>query len=143
MELFKRKPKIAPEELAQQQAEEQAQKALAEGVSTIRDIIAPAALQVDFNYLRLGNHYVRTLFVYSYPRYLYTDWLTPAINSDFSMNTSIFIYPTSSKEILRKLRTKSAQIQSTFSEQAQKGLVRDPMLETAYSDIEEGKGDRS
>ncbi len=137
MKLFKKKQEVPPEVLAQQQAQNAANQALAEGTSTIRDIIAPAALKVDFNYLQIGNHYLRTFFVYNYPRYLYTDWLTPLINSDFSMNTSLYIYPVGSKEILKKLRTKSAQIQSTFSEQAQKGLVRDPMLETAYQDVEE------
>jgi type IV secretory pathway VirB4 component len=136
MSLFKKK-QLAPEVAAQQAAQSAADSAMHEGTTTIRDIIAPAALNVDFNYLQIGNHYVRSFFVYDYPRYLYTDWLTPIINSDFSINVSMFIYPVDSKDVLRKLRTKTAQIQSTFSEQAQKGLVRDPMLETAYQDVEE------
>jgi type IV secretory pathway VirB4 component len=106
-------------------------------MATIRDIIAPAAIKVEFKYLQLGDYYIRSFFVYSYPRYLYTDWLSPVINADFAIDTSMYIYPVNSKEILQKLRTKSAQIQSTVSEQAQKGLVRDPMLETAYQDVEE------
>ncbi|MDD3480918.1 MAG: ATP-binding protein [Patescibacteria group bacterium] len=137
MPLFKKKPKLTPEQLAQEQAQLEADKALAQGTSTIRDVIAPAALKVDFNYLQIGNFYLRSFFVYSYPRYLYTDWLTPLINSDFSLNTALYIYPVGSKDILKKLRTKSAQIQSSFAEQAQKGLVRDPALETAYQDVEE------
>lgn len=136
MSIFKKK-EVSPEVAAQQAAEAAAQTAFTEGVTTIRDIIAPAALNVDFNYLQIGSHFIRTFFVYDYPRYLYTDWLSPIINADFSINVSMFIYPVDSKDILRKLRTKTAQIQSTFSEQAQKGLVRDPMLETAYQDVEE------
>lgn len=108
-----------------------------EGVTTIRDIIAPAAMQVESNYIILGTHYIRSFFVYNYPRYLYTDWLSPVINSNFAIDTSMFIYPVNSKDILQKLRTKTAQIESTISEQQQKGLVRDPMLETAYQDVEE------
>lgn len=137
MGLFNKKPQLPPEVIAQQSTQKAAEDALAKGVSTIRDVIAPAALNVDFNYLQIGNQYIKTFFVYSYPRYLYTDWLTPLINADFSMNTSLYIYPTESKDVLKKLRTKSAQIQSTFAEQSQKGLVRDPMLETAYQDVEE------
>jgi conjugal transfer ATP-binding protein TraC len=137
MGLFNKKPQLPPEVVAQQSTQKAAEDALAKGVSTIRDVIAPAALSVDFNYLQIGNQYIKTFFVYSYPRYLYTDWLTPLINADFSMNTSLYIYPVESKEVLKKLRTKSAQIQSTFAEQSQKGLVRDPMLETAYQDVEE------
>lgn len=135
--LFKKKKKLTPEEEAQQRIQEAAQKAFESGITTVRDIIAPAALKVDFNYLQIGNFYLRSFFVYNYPRYLYTDWLTPIINASFSINTAIYIYPKDSKEVLRKLRTKSAQIQSTFAEQAQKGMVRDPALETAYQDVEE------
>lgn len=137
MGLFNKIPRLQPEVIAQQSSQKAAEDALAKGISTIRDVIAPAALSVDFNYLQIGNQYIKTFFVYSYPRYLYTDWLTPLINADFSMNTSLYIYPVESKEVLKKLRTKSAQIQSTFTEQSQKGLVRDPQLETAYEDVEE------
>lgn len=137
MRLFKKKQNLPPEIAAQQQAQQAASQALAQGISTIQDVIAPAALNVDFNYLQIGNQYIRTFFVYNYPRYLYTDWLTPIINTDYSINTSMFIYPLGSKDVLKKLRTKSAQIESNLSEQAQKGLVRDPMMETAYQDVEE------
>lgn len=121
----------------QEQARLEAEKVFNEGVTTIRDIIAPAAIEIEFNYLRLGSYYVRSFFVYSYPRYLYTEWLSPIINANYAANTSMFIYPVISKEILQKLRNKSAQIASSVNEQAQKGLVRDPMLETAYQDVEE------
>jgi type IV secretory pathway VirB4 component len=122
---------------AEQQAQIEASRVVNEGMATIRDIIAPAAIQVEYNYIRLGNNFLRSFFVYSYPRYLYTDWLSPVINSDFTIDTSLYIYPVNSKDILQKLRTKSAQIESTVAEQQQKGLVRDPMLETAYQDVEE------
>lgn len=119
------------------EAQQEADRVVQQGIATMRDIIAPAAIQVEFNHIRLGNYYLRSFFVYNYPRYLYTDWLSPVINAPFAIDTSIFIYPVNSKEILQKLRTKSAQIQSTAAEQAQKGLVRDPGLETAYGDVEE------
>lgn len=133
MALFNRNTQ-APAELVAQQA---AETAFLKGVSTVKDVIAPSGLSVEFSHIQIGNHFLRSFFVYSYPRYLYTDWLTPLINADFSMNTSIYIYPVESKEILKKLRTKSAQLQSTFAEQEQKGLVRDPQLETAYQDVED------
>ena len=37
---------------------------------------------------------------------------------------------------LRNLRKKSAQIESQINDQQEKGLVRDPMLETALQDVE-------
>lgn len=136
MGIFSKSPQeLAARQYAEKQAE--AERVVNEGMATMRDIIAPAAIQIEFNYIRLGNYFLRSFFVYSYPRFLYTDWLSPIINADFAIDTSMFIYPVNSKDILQKLRTKSAQIQSTASEQAQKGLVRDPVLDTAYQDVEE------
>jgi conjugal transfer ATP-binding protein TraC len=120
-----------------QAAQDEAQRLLNEGITTIRDVIAPAAIDIQFNHIRLGNSFLRTFFVYSYPRYLYTEWLSPIVNASFAVDTSIFVYPVNSKEILTKLRNKSAQIESSVSEQQQKGLVRDPKLDTAYQDVEE------
>lgn len=117
--------------------QKEAERVLAQGMTSIKDIIAPSGLIVDFNYIQIGNYYIKSFFVYSYPRYLYTEWLSPIINAGFEINTSLFIYPVNSKEILQKLRTKSAQVQSTINEEAQKGQVRNPLLETAYQDVEE------
>jgi type IV secretory pathway VirB4 component len=127
--------KKAAQETAQKQAE--AQRVYAEGVATLRAIIAPASVQVEFNYIQLGGYFVRSFFVYTYPRYLYTEWLSPIINADFESDTSMFIYPINSQEIMEKLKTKVGQIESTVAEQQEKGQVRDPVLQTAYGDVEE------
>lgn len=121
----------------QEQEQQQALRVYREGITTIRDIIAPSAMEVNYNYIRLGTYFLRSFFVFTYPRYLYTDWLSPLINSDFELDTSMFVYPVESKEIMQKLRTKVTQIESTYSEQREKGYVRDPVLETAYQDVEE------
>ena len=117
--------------------QEEAKRVYAEGVATLRDIIAPAAVDVQFNYIQLGSYFVRSFFVYTYPRYLYTEWLSPIINADFESDTSMFIYPVNSQEIMEKLKTKVGQIESTVAEQQEKGQVRDPVLQTAYGDVEE------
>jgi type IV secretory pathway VirB4 component len=122
-------------ELARQK--EEAEKIYSQGVTTIRDIIAPAAMEVNFNYIRLGDYFLRSFFVFTYPRYLYTEWLSPIVNADFEVDASMFIYPIESDEVMRKLRTKVSQIESTYAEQREKGFVRDPILETAYQDVEE------
>jgi len=116
---------------------EEAEKVFHEGMVTIKDIISPSAIEINFDHIRLGKFFIRSFFIYNYPRYLYTEWLSPVINLDITMNLSIFIYPQESKDYMRKLRTKVSQIQATYSEQMEKGMVRDPMIETAYQDIEE------
>ncbi len=50
---------------------------LARGLTDIKDIIAPAALEVDFDHLKIGNRYFRTLFVSGYPRFVGANWLAP------------------------------------------------------------------
>jgi type IV secretory pathway VirB4 component len=119
------------------QANEEALRVYKEGVTTLKDIISPSAMEINFNYIQLGSYFVRSFFVFTYPRYLYTEWLSPIINADFEIDTSIFVYPMDTKEIMQKLRTKVTQLESNYSEQQEKGMVRDPVLETAYQDVEE------
>ncbi len=121
----------------QAQANQEALKVYQEGVTTLKDIISPSAMEINFNYIQLGSYFVRSFFVFTYPRYLYTEWLSPIINADFEIDASIFVYPVATKEIMQKLRTKVTQLESSYSEQQEKGMVRDPVLETAYQDVEE------
>ena len=43
---------------------------LAAGSVSIKDIIAPSYVEVDFNHLKIDNKYYRTLYVVGYPRYV-------------------------------------------------------------------------
>ena len=102
----------------------------------ISDIVAPAALEVNANYLRLGDFFLKTLFVFTYPRYLSTGWFNPIINFPNLMDISIFIHPIDTALALRNLRKKATQIQAQLIENEEKGKIRDPILETAFQDIE-------
>ncbi|NQU99253.1 MAG: ATP-binding protein [Parcubacteria group bacterium] len=107
------------------------------GLVSIRDIIAPSAMKVDPNYLRLNEKFVRTLFVFTYPRYLTVGWFSSIVNLNEELDISFYINPVSSEKILKTLKSKVGQIRSTISAQQEKGAVRDPMLETALGDVEE------
>ena len=106
------------------------------GVLELRDIIAPSALKVSPKTLNLGEKLARTFFVISYPRFLSTSWFTPIINLDKIFDISIFIHPIDSEQALRELQKKVAEVQSQIHMREEKGLVRDPKLDTAYQDIE-------
>ncbi|TSC82825.1 MAG: Type IV secretory pathway VirB4 components-like protein [Parcubacteria group bacterium Gr01-1014_20] len=101
-----------------------------------KKIIAPAGVQVESNYLKIGDKFVKTFFIFSYPRYLSTGWFEPLINLPNIFDISIFINPVDTGMALKKLRKKAAQIESQISDQQEKGLVRDPLLETAFQDVE-------
>jgi conjugal transfer ATP-binding protein TraC len=102
----------------------------------LQDIIAPSALQITPKSLNLGDKIARTFFVISYPRYLSDNWFSPIINLDKVFDVSIFVHPIETAEILRSFQKKVAEVQSQISIRESKGLVRDPMLDTAYQDIE-------
>ncbi|MDQ5958051.1 MAG: conjugal transfer ATP-binding protein TraC, partial [Patescibacteria group bacterium] len=106
------------------------------GKLELRDIKAPSALRVSPKNINLGEKVARTLFVISYPRYLNEDWFSPIINLDKVFDVSIFIHPIDSAVVLRQLQKKVAEVQSQIDSKAEKGFVRDPMLDIAYEDIE-------
>ncbi len=104
--------------------------------SDIKKIISPAGLEANSNYLKIGDKFMKTFFVFSYPRFLSTGWFEPLINLPNLFDISIFVNPIDTGMALKKLRKKSAQLESQISDQQEKGLVRDPILETALQDVE-------
>jgi type IV secretory pathway VirB4 component len=107
------------------------------GVLELKDVIAPSALKVSPKEINLGEKIGRTLFVISYPRFLDESWFAPIINLDKVFNISIFIHPVETVKILRHFQKKVAEVQSQIAHREEKGLVRDPGLDTAYQDLEQ------
>ncbi len=103
----------------------------------IDDFLAPSAVNVTTNYLQIGDQYIRTLFVATYPRYLNTNWFAPIINMDRTFDGCIFIHPQDTATILKRLRDQLGRLQAQVIENESKGKVRDPILETAINDIED------
>lgn len=108
----------------------------AAGKLELADTIAPAALKVGSRDIELGEKISRTFYTISYPRFLSDSWFTPVVNLDKVFDVSIFIHPTDTAQVLRNFQKKVAEVQSQISEREEKGLVRDPMLDTAYQDLE-------
>ena len=110
-------------------------QAKAEGQS-LQDLLAPAALQINPSYLQIGEKFSRTIFVATYPRFLSVSWFSPIINMDKIFDIAMVIQPTQTGPVLKKLGKKTAQIGAQISEKEEGGFIRDPMLETAYQDLE-------
>lgn len=100
------------------------------------NIIAPPAIHIAPSYLTVGKKLARTLFLGQYPRYLATGWFSPIINAAELMDVSIFMHPMDTALALKNLKKKTAHIEAQIMEQQEKGMVRNPMLETAYRDVE-------
>jgi conjugal transfer ATP-binding protein TraC len=114
----------------------QSEKAYREGISTIRDLIAPSSVKVTTGQLELGTKIVRSFFVLTYPRVINSGWLEGIVNADIPMDLSIFIYPRDSSEVLKELKSKVGKIQASLQINTERGAARDPALETAYRDVE-------
>ena len=138
--MARRKKQLTQAEMAAQaEALEAAriQQAFEQGTNTLRDLISPSAIEIHSDYFRLGTKYGRTLYVYGYPRSLYTGWLSPIINIDEVIDVSMYIYPVESAVVMKNLRTKVTQLEASMNLNAEKGRVRDPELEAAINDAEE------
>lgn len=139
-------PKLLPfkSKLKEQQPQEeiksnQAENAppaqtLANGMVNIRDVIAPSAIEIDFNNLKIGNMYYRTLFISGYPRFVGANWLSPIINFDHTLEISMFYYPVKAKSILEDLRKKITELEATVKSSAEKGRLIDPVVQAALDD---------
>lgn len=133
------KKQTAVDIAAQQRAQEQAdvEKAFLTGITVLRDLMAPSSLELHTGYFRLGTKYGQTLYIYGYPRQLYTGWLSGFINADEVLDISMFIYPVETEIVMKNLRRKVTQLEASMNINSEKGKTRDPALEAAYQDAEE------
>lgn len=126
---------IAEQQRIREEAEVAAE--FRKGISTLRDLIAPASIEFKSGYFMLGTRWCKTLYVYGYPRSLYTGWLSSIVNLDEVLDISMFIYPVDSQIVMNNLRKKVTQLEASMSINSEHGKVRDPALEAAYHDAEE------
>jgi type IV secretory pathway VirB4 component len=137
MALFNKKTPQDIAEIQRQNERAAVNQAFQKGITTLRDIIAPSSLEFHTGYFRVGTKYARTMYVYGYPRTIFTGWISPIINMDEVLDVSIFIYPVASEIILNNLRKKVTQLEATMQINAEHGRVRDPSSEAAYRDAEQ------
>jgi conjugal transfer ATP-binding protein TraC len=107
-----------------------------QGTLDLADTIAPSAILVNSKDLQIGEKFARSFYTISYPRFLADSWFMPIINLDKVFDVAIFIHPIDTGDALRNFQKKVAEVQSQISDRETKGLVRDPMLDTAYQDLE-------
>ncbi len=111
------------------------------GLVAVKDLIAPAAIEVQPSYVRLGSKYVRTVFVVGYPRYINVGWFAPVINYAASFDVALFFSPLPTQVVLKQLRDKVGRTEAEISTGQDKGKPRDPMAETVLHDMERLRDD--
>jgi len=101
---------------------------------TINDLIAPPTIEVDFDFLKIGNQYYRTLFVAGYPRFVSANWLEPLISFNHTLDIAMYIYPTRSEEVLENLKRKVGEMEATIQSDMKRGRVIEPSIQVALED---------
>lgn len=117
-------------------AQKQADK-FAEGLVNLKDLLAPSAVEIDFNHLQIGENYYKTYFITGFPREVGANWLAPLINFSHALDIGMFYYPVKAKEILSQLRRKITELESELSIEHKEGRLLDPKVQLALQDARE------
>jgi type IV secretory pathway VirB4 component len=142
MAIFKQKQQAQsdPIDIAQQQRlreQQEVEAAFLKGITELRDFIAPSSLEFSSSEFKIGTYYGRTMYVFGYPRQIFTGWLSPIVNIDEELDMSMFIYPVASQIVLENLRKKVTQLEAGLMIDAEKGRTRDPGKQAAIVDAEQ------
>jgi conjugal transfer ATP-binding protein TraC len=101
---------------------------------SLLDIVTPKSVEVDFNHIKIGETYFRTLFVAGYPRFVTAGWLEPIVNFNGSLDVSFYIYPIDGKTVLDDLRRKITEMEAEIATDLERGKIVDPSTEAKLED---------
>ena len=103
-------------------------------IITLKDLLAPSYIEIDFKDIVVDKTYYRTLIVTGYPRTVNNTWLSPLINYEDEVTISLFFYPIDSNLIIKQLRRKIAELEASLATQMQGGKVLDPREKVKLQD---------
>ncbi len=109
---------------------------LARGTRSAADLVAPAAVELARDHLRLDAQYARTLAVTGYPRSVSPGWLAPLIDFEEPIELSLHVTPLETGPMVSALSHKLVQLHSSRLLAARNGRLADPEREVAYEDAE-------
>ena len=95
---------------------------------TVLDVISPSSIEVGQNHLKLGERLAKSFFIFSFPRYIGSGWLSPVINLDTPIDVSMFVHPVETGMVLKQLRKKVTEVQAEIMEKEEKRIMRNPVL---------------
>jgi conjugal transfer ATP-binding protein TraC len=125
---------VSAKEASILQREREAIHKFSRGLIDIKDIIAPSAIEVNFNNMLIGNKYFRSYFVVQFPTLVTPNWLEPIINFEYPIDISNFYYPEDTTDMLKVLKRKIAEFQATINLQIQAGQQGDPITKVQLED---------
>src|SRR3990170_6939610 len=107
---------------------------LAKKELSLVDVLSPQSVELDFDYLRLNDVYVRTLYTAIRRRYASPGWIEQIINFDSSLDISFHIYPVEGKSVLDDLRRKIAEMEAEMETDIERGKLVNPVTQAQLED---------
>ena len=87
------------------------------------DLISYSGLEENASYLRMGDKFIRTLFISGFPQNASTGWLNMLVNFNHNIDISYHIELVSSQYALPKLERKITELESTKRAMQKDGRV--------------------
>src|ERR1700682_638108 len=106
------------------------------GTRSLADLLAPAAVEVARDHLRLEYQYARVLVFVGYPRTVAPGWLSPLLEFEHPIEVSFHVHPQETASIVKLLSHKLVQLQSSRMVDERGGRLADPEREVAFEDAE-------
>src|SRR3981081_1099127 len=106
------------------------------GTRSLADLLAPAAVEVARDHVRLEYQYARVLVVIGCPLTVVPGWLTPLLEFEHPIEVSLHVQPLETASIVKLLGHKLVQLQSSRLVDLRSGRLADPEREVAFEDAE-------
>lgn len=106
------------------------------GTRSLADLLAPAAVEVTRDAIRLEYQYARVLAVIGYPRTVSPGWLSPLLQFEHPIEVSFHVHPLETSTVVKLLGHKLVQLQSSRLVDMRTGRLADPEREVAFEDAE-------
>ena len=129
-----KRPPVSQKEARAITKEQKAISDFAQGLIDVKDIIAPSAIEVNFNNMVIGSRYFRSYFVINYPPIVNPNWLEPIINFEYPIDISTFYYPKDTSQMLKLLKRRIAEFQATINIEINAGKQGDPVIKEKLQD---------
>lgn len=104
-------------------------------LTSVPDLLAPEAVELHPDYLRLEDEYAQVIVVRQVPRVVTDGWLIPLIELDEALEISLVLRPLRSDAMIRLLRRKEMELSSSALLAQRKGSSVDPEVQVAREDI--------
>ena len=93
-----------------------------DNVRTLKDAMSPSQIEiVNYNTLKVGEHFVRNYVMQGYPSYVRVGWLDALYNYAGNVDTIILVEPSDDRSSIDELTKQITAIQAQYEQEAREG----------------------